>query len=232
MLKVENLRKSYGRKIVLNGVDLKLDTGFYGLIGKNGAGKTTLLRCILGIEKYEGSIVVNDRPIEKLNRYEIARLIGYVPQISSQDLNLSVREFVEMGVYFRDGNVEEALSIIDVPEDRKINTLSGGEFQKVLIARAMAGNPPLLLLDEPASHLDIKNTGEIIRILKRYSYNHLVLAVIHDLYLLNYVDKIVVLHNGKARIYEAVDNIPLMEVYGGNLKIVEANGMRFPVPLV
>ena len=96
----------------------------------------------------------------------------------------------------------------------------------------MAGNPPLLLLDEPASHLDIKTTGEIIRILKRYSSNHLVLAVIHDLYLLNYVDKIVVLHNGKARIYGAVDNIPLMEVYGGNLKIVEANGMRFPVPLV
>ncbi len=229
MLRVENLRKSYGKLQVLKGISFSLDSGFYALIGRNGAGKTTLLKCILGIERCQGRISVNGTDVTGMKRADIARLIGYVPQMGSQDIPLTVREFVEMGAYFRDGDVERALRIVDVDWDRRVDTLSGGEFQKVLIARAIVGEPPLLLLDEPANHLDMDNTFEIVEYLREYAREHTVISVFHDLNLLNYVDGVLVMVSGRVEFYDKAEDVPVEKIYG-RVKTLYVDGMRFIVP--
>ncbi len=230
MLKIENLRKNYGKRKILEGITLKLERGLWALIGRNGAGKSTLLRCIMGIENYRGSIKIKNREVKYLHPREIASLIGYVPQISNQSLPLTVREFIEMGAYYRNGSVDEKIKILNISEDRKIFTLSGGEFQKALIMRALIGAPPILLLDEPASHLDIKNTTEIMKIIDEYSKKNLVIAVIHDLNLLNFVDGIISLQNGKAKIIKNIEQDILEDVFDTKIKIVKNGSLRFIIP--
>jgi len=122
MLRIENLRKKYGKKEVLRGVNLELESGFWALIGKNGAGKTTLLRCIMGMVPFEGKIEISGRDVKKMGRSEMAKKIGYVPQMSSQDLPLTVREFLEIGAYYRGGRIENALKILNYEPERMVNT--------------------------------------------------------------------------------------------------------------
>ncbi len=230
MLKVENLSKFYGRKRVLKTVNLQLERGFWGLIGRNGAGKTTLLRCIMAMTTFTGTIKINGKNVKEMPRSDIAKIVGYVPQLSSQDVPLSVRDFLEIGAYYRNGNVDNVINYLGFKEERQINTLSGGEFQKLLIARAMIGNPPLLLLDEPANHLDIKNTAEIIEILKEYSKRYLVIAVVHDLNLLNFVDGVIALKNGKAKILNDVDSQALEKIFDIKVELINAGKYRFVIP--
>ena len=230
MLRVKNLSKSYGNKIVLKNVNLKLEKGFWGLIGRNGAGKTTLLRCIMAMTSFSGTIEINGKNVQEIPRSRIAKIVGYVPQLSSQDVPLSIRDFLEIGAYYRDGDVNSIINYLDFEEERQINTLSGGEFQKLLIARAMIGEPPLLLLDEPANHLDIKNTAEIIEILKEYSKRNLVIAVLHDLNLLNFVDGVIAIKNGTAKIFNNLDSRDLKEIFDINVELINVGRYRFVIP--
>ena len=230
MLKIENLRKNYGKRTVLKNINLKLERGLWALIGRNGTGKSTLLRCIMGIENYSGSVKIKNREVKYLHPREIASLIGYVPQISNQSLPLTVREFIEMGAYYRNGSVDEKIKILNILEDKKIFTLSGGEFQKALIIRALIGEPPILLLDEPASHLDIKNTTEIMKIINDYSRKNIVIVVIHDLNFLNFVDGIIALKNGKSRILKNFEQRDLENVFDTRIKIVKDGTLKFIIP--
>ena len=230
MLKIKNLRKKYGKRVVLDGITLKLEKGLWALIGVNGAGKTTFLRCVMGVENYDGSIRIKGKEVKELPAKEIAPLIGYVPQISNQLLPLTVREFIEMGAYYRNGDVEEKINALNMDPDRKITTLSGGEFQKLLIMRALIGNPPILLLDEPASHLDIKNTMETLEIITRYSKKNLVILVLHDLNLLNFVDGIIALKNGKIKILNEIEKGILEDIFNTKIRIVHNGHFKFIVP--
>lgn len=219
MLEIRNLQKSYGNKIVLNNIDISLDKGLWALIGKNGSGKTTLLKCVLGIESYKGSIKILGKEVKEMKRSEIASLIGYVPQITSFDHPLTVREFIEIGCYYRKGNVDDALKVLNLDGDRKVNTLSGGEFQRALIARAIVGHPKILLLDEPSNHLDIKNTTELVKVLKAYSKNCLVLAVIHDLNLLRFFDGVIGLSEGNCKIYNRLQDIEFEKIFDVRIRV-------------
>lgn len=230
MLKIKNLRKKYGKRVVLNGINLKLEKGLWALIGVNGAGKTTFLRCIMGVENYDGSIKIKNKEVMDLSAKEIARLIGYVPQVSNQLLPLTVREFIEMGAYYRSGDVEEKINALNIDTDRKITTLSGGEFQKLLIMRALIGNPPILLLDEPASHLDIKNTTETLEIINRYSKENLVILVVHDLNILNFVNGILALKNGKIKILNDIEQRVLEDIFDTKIRIVHNGHFKFILP--
>jgi len=230
VLKIKNLRKKYGKRVVLNGINLKLEKGLWALIGVNGAGKTTFLRCIMGVENYDGSIKIKNKEVMDLSAKEIARLIGYVPQVSNQLLPLTVREFIEMGAYYRSGDVEEKINALNIDTDRKITTLSGGEFQKLLIMRALIGNPPILLLDEPASHLDIKNTTETLEIINRYSKENLVILVVHDLNILNFVNGILALKNGKIKILNDIEQRVLEDIFDTKIRIVHNGHFKFILP--
>lgn len=197
MLTVENLHFSYGKNIghALNGASLELKQGEVGiLLGKNGSGKTTLFKNILGIEKPgSGNITFHGENLLKMPRRERAKCIAYVPQhIHFGDL--SVLDSVLMGrvAYFGLGAgradyeaVEQILRDMELDSfaNRSAEELSGGEKQKVAIARAMAQEPQLMIFDEPTGNLDIANEQLIIREAKRLAKekNIAVLSSLHDL---------------------------------------------------
>ena len=170
---------------VFCGVDVSLHAGdFVGLIGPNGSGKSTLIRCIAGAMKlWEGTVSYRGQTSETLSRREVAQFVGVVPQASPPVFNFTVRDLVAMGRYpflralrglmSSDWDaVDRALSLagVDALAERPIGELSGGERQRVIIARALAQTPRVLLLDEPFSALDdelrfrlIDEVGTIIR---------------------------------------------------------------------
>ena len=197
MLKIENLHFNYGgsSRDVLRGANLELSEGQVGiLLGKNGSGKTTLFKSLLGIVKpKKGSITFRGENLLKLNRLQRARQIAYVPQ-DIQFGDLSVFDSVLMGriSYFgiRAGKedleaVEQLLKDMGLMElaHRNVTELSGGERQKIAIARAMAQEPQLMVFDEPTGNLDIQSEQLIIREAKKLAQqkNIAVLASLHDL---------------------------------------------------
>ena len=196
MLNIENLHFSYGGSTdVLRGADLELSQGEVGiLLGKNGSGKTTLFKSLLGLVKpQKGSIAFREENLLKLNRLQRARRIGYVPQ-DIQFGALTVFDSVLMGriSYFgiRAGKedyeaVEKLLADMGLLElaHRNVEELSGGERQKIAIARAMAQEPQMMVFDEPTGNLDIANEQLIIREAKKLAKekNIAILASLHDL---------------------------------------------------
>ena len=196
MLNIENLHFTYGgSRDVLRGANLELGEGQVGiLLGKNGSGKTTLFKSLLGIVKpRKGSITFDGENLLKLNRLQRARRIAYVPQ-DIQFGDLSVFDSVLMGriSYFgiRAGKedleaVEQLLKDMGLLElaHRSVTELSGGERQKIAIARAMAQEPKLMVFDEPTGNLDIANEQLIIREAQKLAQqkNIAILASLHDL---------------------------------------------------
>ena len=206
---------SYKTSPVLQKIDLHLAAGrFYGLIGPNGSGKTTLLDLLTGTtQPQRGTVLFKTRPIEDYPKKDLARMLALVPQNSSLSFDFTVFEVVMMGRHphiprFADPSsndlalVEEALSIMDIADlrDRAVTTLSGGERQRVVVARALAQNTEVIILDEATSSLDIRHSIEIMRIVhKRVKERGVtVIAAIHDLNLAaSFCDEVIVLQRGR-----------------------------------
>ncbi|MCX5974542.1 MAG: ABC transporter ATP-binding protein [Coprothermobacterota bacterium] len=185
---------------------------FVALVGPNGSGKTTMLRSILGMANiYAGRILWRDQAIAQIPRRELARHIGFLPQQTGESLSFSVEEMAMMGRYPHQSSwtdtrndrriVQNALLRVGMWEkkNRFFSKLSGGEQQRVLIARALAQEAEFLLLDEPTLHLDVRYQLEISHLLKQLANEGLgILAVYHDLRLAQlYADRIVMLKHGK-----------------------------------
>lgn len=223
-----NVSFSYGGEDVLRGVSFKAESGeLLAVIGPNGAGKSTLLKCIAGILNPRGKVLLGGRDLVSMKPPERARLVSYVPQTSFPEFNFTIEEFVEMGTYFTRGSVEEALKRVGLWERRResIFTLSGGEYQLALIARALAQGGRVLLLDEPTSHLDINNALEIMELLNALKFEKIVVAVLHDLNLaLRYADRVLIMKDG-SKFWEGkvteLDPRVLEGVYGVNVELVE-----------
>ncbi|MBC7113910.1 MAG: ABC transporter ATP-binding protein [Candidatus Methanomethyliales bacterium] len=182
MVSVEDLSFSYGGAFKLNSISLKVSAGtVLTLLGPNGCGKTTLLKCINALLKPEsGKVVIFGKNAHELRRWELARLVGYVPQAHVSPFPYSTLDLVLMGrtahldFFQQPSNLdyeiaEKALSIVglDRLKHRPYDQLSGGERQLALIARAIAQEPKLLLLDEPTAHLDFKNQFLVLSIVRR-----------------------------------------------------------------
>jgi len=213
MLSVQNVSFKYGRfsPQVLKGVDLQLEAGEIGiLLGKNGSGKTTLFKNILGIHApSQGEITFEGEDLLKLSKRERAKRIAYVPQ----DIHfgaLTVFDSVLLGRISRFGMkageedykaVEKLLEDMDLKEYalRNVEELSGGERQKIAIARAMAQEPKMMVFDEPTGNLDIANEQQILREAKRLAREKgiAILSSLHDLNrALAFGDKFFFLKNG------------------------------------
>ncbi|NLE05173.1 MAG: ABC transporter ATP-binding protein [Crenarchaeota archaeon] len=211
---IQNIVFSYNSSPSLCGISLEIkESQILGMIGPNGSGKTTLLKCINRIlEPKQGKILLNEKELKKLSRLEIAKQIGYVPQSTiSNPSTLTVFEAVMMGrrphIEWQsspkdDEKVWASLKLLNVEHLalRDFYQLSGGEQQRVLIARSIAQEAKTLLLDEPTSNLDIKHQLEVMNLTRKLVKNESISAIvaIHDLNLAaRYCDKIVMMKNGK-----------------------------------
>lgn len=197
LLRCENLGFSLQRRRIIDDVSLDFSAGqFIGLIGPNGAGKSTLLKLLMGLsEPVEGNVQLQGQPLKNYSRREIAQQISLVPQDTSINYAFSVREVVAMGRNPHLGafqpesgedlvKVDQALEKTDLTTmaDRRIDQLSGGERQRVFIARALAQETPILLMDEPTASLDLCHQLEILGLVRNFAeQGHLVISAIHDL---------------------------------------------------
>lgn len=215
MLRVDDLSFSYRESPVLQQIDLRIEKGeIIGILGPNGCGKTTLLKLLnRNLHPDSGKVIMDDTDLEEVSKREIARHIAVVPQSNEIRFAFSVRDIVMMGRMPFMGQfqgessedvriVEEAMKKTSITEfaDRLINTMSGGERQRVIIARAIAQRPKIILLDEPNLHLDICYQFEVLDLMKKLSDEEdlTVVIVSHDLpMVVKYCDRIVLIHDHK-----------------------------------
>lgn len=214
VLRARDLHCGYEGREVITGVDVALLRGeFLGLIGPNGSGKTTLLRALAGrLVATSGKVLLDGVPMHAMPRRTVAQQLAVVPQISSPPFEFSVGEVVAMGRTPHLGRlqaerpadraaIERAMALTHTERlrDRPVTELSGGEFQRVVIARALAQEAPVMLLDEPAAHLDIGHQVDIFDLLLRLNREEgrSILCVSHDLNLAaRYCDRLVAMSGG------------------------------------
>ncbi len=238
-LKIDGLQFSYNSTPVLENVDLRLKKGeMLTIIGPNASGKTTLLKCINNILKpQKGTILIDDRSLNEMSMTEIAREIGHVPQAGSKSFPTTVFDTVLTGrkphgswrPSERDlkmvSNTISRLGLEHISM-KNIGEISGGQKQKVLIARALAQNPDVLLLDEPTSSLDLKHQLEVLDVVDQQTENGIsVVMTMHDLNLAaRYSSKILMLKEGKifaAGDVDVLDPKNIEAVFGVKVDIVD-----------
>jgi len=214
MLKIENLSVSYGSRQVLKGISLEVNSGeVVALIGPNGAGKSTLVRSVSGIVPVQGGTVrTNGDNLLALPAMQRARFLAVVPQVATMPPAYSVWETVLMGrtpylnflgqASARDETIaRNSLAKVDALElaERRVGELSGGEQQRVLLARALTQSTPILLLDEPTVHLDLQHQVSLMETVQALAHaeNLAVLIALHDLNLAaRYADRVALLVDG------------------------------------
>lgn len=215
VLNVDGIECRYGSVKVLENVSFTVKEGdFVGILGPNGSGKTTLLKSISRtLKPYRGTILLNEADIYSLKSVDVARQLAVVPQDSSIGFNFAALDIVLMGrnPHMSRFQMESSKDLAIAKKamlltntwqfaERPVNELSGGERQRVIIARALAQEPKILLLDEPLTHLDIINQLEIMDLVKSLCDNEklIVLAVFHDLNLAaRYCTSAIMLKKGK-----------------------------------
>lgn len=211
-LEARGLTRTAGRAVLLGGVDLAVGAGrVLGVTGPNGSGKSTLVRCLAGVASPDSGVVLLDgTPLGGLGAREVARRLAFVGQDESTDIDHRVEDVVRLGRLPHRGRLggssvrdddlcREALAAVGMLgfERRRWSGLSGGERQRVQIARALAQEPRVLVLDEPLNHLDVHHQFELLDLLVALPVT--VVVVLHDLALAaRYCDELIVLKGGAA----------------------------------
>ena len=250
-LAVNDVSFKYNSALSLDKVSLQLyEAETLGIIGPNGSGKTTLLKCINKIlNPNGGSILFDGNNVHKMSRMEIAKHIGYVPQSSTSAQSLTVFEVVLMGRrphigwQSSDKDIEKAWEVLGLLKIehlamRSFNELSGGEQQRVIIARSLAQEAKVLLLDEPTSNLDIRHQLEVMELSRSLVAKQqlAVVVAIHDLNLASrYCDKIVMMKKGQivaaGKPTEVLTPENIKSVYGVEVKINYHNKIPNIIPI-
>lgn len=216
MLQADSITVKYGSRIVLEDMSFSVQKGeFWSILGPNGSGKTTFLKALGGwLDCYKGRVLLSENNIAKIPRREVAKKVGMVSVEEANNV-FTVEETVFMGRFaYLQGlskiqsedydRVCDAMLKIGIydKKDRKMNQLSQGERQKVWVARALAQEVDILLLDEPTSHLDVKSQGEIFSLLEVLceEKNLAVVAILHDINLaLAFSTHLLLMKDGKIR---------------------------------
>ncbi|MDQ7785194.1 MAG: ABC transporter ATP-binding protein [Desulfomonilaceae bacterium] len=248
ILKVADVEFSYNSHPVLQDVNFTVPRGsVVGVLGVNGAGKSTLLKCINRILKpNRGCVLIEDRDLSAMSRSEIATRIGYVPQRHGGDqltvfdtVLLGRRPYIEWSAAKKDLEIVSRIIRVMRLEEmalRPVSQLSGGEAQKVVLARALAQEPDILLLDEPTSSLDLKNQLEVMGLIHGAVKNQGLAAIVtlHDLNLaLRFADRFLFLKNGTIHSCCGRDGLcpeTIRDVYDVDVIMAEMQGRSIVIP--
>lgn len=249
MIQISNLCFSYGSRQVLRNVSFRIPQGqFFAVLGMNGSGKTTLLKTINGLlQPAGGSISINGRNTAGMTRREMAHHIGYLPQTTTP-LDCSVFEAVLLGRkphlnwQLCDEDLTEISRILELTgltghADRTVCHLSGGELQRVAIARTLAQRPALLLLDEPVNHLDMRSQLEIMALIRTLTgqLGIVTIAVMHDLNTaLRFADGFLLLKEGELLATggkELLSAELVTAAYGLEVRMHQLEGITVVVPI-
>jgi iron complex transport system ATP-binding protein len=247
MIEIRNISFSYGENEVLKDISFSVQPGeCVGVLGNNGAGKSTLITCLNKIHTPKtGKIFIDKQDVLKMGRLETARCISYVAQ-KNEVSQMTVFDSVLLGrrPYIRWTVSQEDIDLCNSMIEqvglsrfklRYINELSGGELQKVMLARALVQQPKLLLLDEPTSNLDPKNQHEMLGLVQKLVKEKKICALIvmHDLTLaLGYCDKFLFINNGLVYRYgdaSIINEEAISEVYGITSTVTQINGRKIVV---
>ena len=252
-ISIEHLTFSYGSHEVLKGVTFHAEPGqFLSVLGPNGVGKSTLFRCILGLlTPSGGSITIDGIPITQLTPAQLARRIAFIPQSHSPVFNYSVFDMVLMGTTAQTGTfsspgkaqtevveiILEKLGIAHL-KDRSYGNISGGERQLVLIARAMAQQAKILVMDEPSANLDYGNRIRVMQTVRKLTEDgYCVIQSTHDpdqAYL--YSDRVLALYDGRVLAFgtpqDTIDSQLISTLYGVNVEVcsLQNDRVRICVP--
>ncbi len=251
MIEARDLWVRFGPVAAVRSLSLRVESGGWtALIGPNGAGKTSALRALAGLVEYEGDVTVEGRDARALGRRALAQLVAFVPQKPETPPELTVAEYVLLGrtphiPYFggegrRDREAAaRALRRLELEgfADRPLGSLSGGELQRTVLARALAQEAPVLLLDEPTTSLDLGRQQLALELVDALRADGLaVVTTLHDLTLAGqYADRLVLLDRGTVAAKGAADEVlsaaNVAVHYGANVRVLEADGSVFVLPV-
>ena len=246
MIRARGLSFSYGNTPAIRELDLHVRRGeFVGIVGPNGSGKSTLLKLLLGLlSPAEGKVTLEERDLSTMSRRDVARKAALVPQETGVTFEFTAGEVVLLGraphlfgMGFEGEEdvriARESLEAVDAVAlaPRSITAISGGERQRVFVARALAQRTPLLLLDEPVSHLDLKHQIDLCRLLVRKNRDEgqTICLVSHDLNIAaRYCRRIVALDAGRV----VADGVPekvitegeVQRIFGARVKVIQEGG--------
>lgn len=244
ILRAERLACGYGGRPVLRGVELEAGEGeVLAILGPNGAGKTTLLRTLARLLRpVEGRILVGGSDIWSMGLAEAAKLVSYMPPPPPRGFNITVHEFLQAmrapftGWKRRNGGVVRALELLELRgfETRRVDELSSGELQRVLVASVLARDSPVMILDEPTAHLDLKYQVKILSVVRREVQARKGAAIVslHDARLAAmFADKVALLAGGSVTAYGPPGHVlkeeVLSRVYGVRIVVREDPDLGF-----
>jgi iron complex transport system ATP-binding protein len=249
-LALDGISVTLGGKKVVDGLAAHVEEGeWVAVIGPNGAGKTTALRAVARLVDYEGGVRIFGEDAAALTRRHLARVIALVPQVPLVPGDITVREYVLLGrtpyVSYLGAEkrsdhaaVDAALEHLDLEgfRHRRLDTLSGGERQRVTLARALAQDAPILLLDEPTAALDVGRQQQVLELVDslRATRGLTVVSTMHDLTLAGqYADRLLLLDGGKlvaaGSAAEVLTRALITEHYGAEVAVVDTPGSGFVV---
>jgi iron complex transport system ATP-binding protein len=240
VIEVRDLSAGYGAGDVIHGISFGAQRGeSLCILGPNGCGKSTLLKSIARVIAYRGEVTLEGRELSSFSRKELAKKVALLGQSAQVYFPYTIREAVSLGRYaYAEGFlknlsaednavVEDTLKKLDIWDikDRMIDELSGGQLQRVFLAKALAQNPEVILLDEPTNHLDLKNQIELLRYLKLWvtENNKTLIGVFHDLNLVHHFgDTALLMNEGRLAawggIKEALNGEIMQAVYGIDIR--------------
>ena len=237
---VKQLSVTLGNRHILHDINVSVPIGkITTLIGPNGCGKSTLLKSIANIIEYRGNVKIDDKEVNNFSRVDLAKKVALMSQMSQVYFPYTVYDTVSLGRYaYSKGAfsklskqdreiVEDSMKKVGVYElkDKLITELSGGQLQRVFLAKIFAQDPDIILLDEPTNHLDFKHQIELLENLSEWvkKNNKIVIGVLHDLNLVQYfADNVLMIKSGKGVSYGKPEDVfkrdVLNDIYGIDIK--------------
>jgi iron complex transport system ATP-binding protein len=249
---LQSVSVAAGGKTIVDGVSLSVEPGeWVSILGPNGAGKTTLLRVVAGTIGFRGDASLSGRRLGRLRRREVARMVALVPQTPVVPYAMTVAEYVLLGrtphlsPLAQEGTEDHAAAAaalsrlgLDELAGRELGSLSGGELQRAVIARALAQAAPILLLDEPTSALDIGHQQQVLELVDRLRRDGglTVVAAMHDITLAaQYGDRVVLVDGGRIVAEGPPADVLTAErlaaLYGANVRVLLDGGAPVVVPV-